>query len=109
MTEMTPARTEEKTHNASQLRLLRVIEALSGNEVFGLRLMDVASALKLSSPTVLRDLWALEASGWAQQMEDTRWRLAAKPIQVLNNFQWGLQSAGIKLADVQQRYTRIPD
>ena len=94
--------------NAAQLRLLLVIEALAGNEVFGLRLTDISNTLKAGAPTVLRDLQALEAGGWTQQMEDNKWRLAAKPIQVLTNFQWGLQSAGIKLNDVQQRYTRLP-
>lgn len=101
--------TEKKQKpNLAQLRLLLVIEVLSGNEVFGLRLTDVALALKTNAPTALRDLQALEAASWAQQMEDGKWRLAAKPIQVLTNFQWGLQSAGVKLNDVQQRYTRLP-
>lgn len=98
----------DKKFNAAQLRLLKVIETLSGNEVFGLRLRDVAQAVKASDPTVLRDLQTMEEGGWAQQMEDSKWRLAARPIQCLTNFQWGLQSAGIKLADVQQRYTRLP-
>lgn len=91
--------------NAAQLRLLLVIETLSGNEVFGMRLTDIALAINCAAPKVLRDLKALEAGGWAQQMDDSKWRLAAKPIQVLTNFQWGLQSAGIKLSDVQKNYT----
>lgn len=91
--------------NAAQIRLLAVIEVLSGNEVFGMRLTDISNAIKAGAPTVLRDLQALEAAGWAQQMDDSKWRLAAKPIQVLTNFQWGLQSAGIKLSDVQKNYT----
>lgn len=98
----------DKQHNRAQLRLLQVIEALAGNEVFGLRLTDICNLIKVGAPTVLRDLQALEDGGWAQQMEDGKWRLAAKPIQVLNSFQWGLQSAGLKLNDVQQRYTRLP-
>lgn len=93
--------------NAAQLRLLQVIEALSGNEVFGLRLTDISKTLKAGDSTVLRDLQAMESVGWAQQMDDGKWRLAAKPIQVLTNFHWGLQSAGTKVADVQQRYTRL--
>lgn len=103
--------TEKKPHRG-QVRLLSVIEMLSGNEVFGLRLKDITDAIattedKASTTTILHDLEALEARGWAQQMEDGKWRLAAKPIQVLHNFQYGLQSAGIKLSDVQQRYSRI--
>lgn len=103
-----PATNAAAGMNAAQLRLLLVIEALSGNEVFGMRLTDIALAVKGGAPTVLRDLKTLEAGGWAQQLDDSKWRLAAKPIQVLTNFQWGLQSAGIKLSDVQQNYTRVP-
>lgn len=100
--------TEKAKPNAAQVRLLQVIEALAGNEVFGQRLTDVSNTLKVGAPTVLRDLQALESAGWAQQMSDGKWRLAAKPIQVLTNFQWGLQSATDKLNEVQQRYTRLP-
>ena len=72
-----------------------------------MRLTDIASSLALAPPMVLRDLQTLEIGGWAQQMEDGKWRLAAKPIQVLTNFQWGLQSAGIKLSNVQQTYAKV--
>lgn len=101
-----------KKPNGGQVRLLALIEQLVGHEVFGLRLKDITDALagtedKASTTTILHDLRALESRGWAQQMEDGKWRLAAKPIQVLHNFQYGLQSAGIKLSDVQQRYSRV--
>lgn len=97
---------EKKTGCAPQLRLLKVIEILSGNEVFGMRLADIAKAIEVTPPMALRDLQSLERGGWAQQIEDSRWRLAAKPFQLLANLQWGLQNAGARLADVQQRYTR---
>lgn len=102
-----------KKYNAAQLRLLLVIEILSGNEVFGMRLKDVVesltkSGIKVSTATVLHDLEALQKGGWAQQMEDTKWRLDVKPIQVLTNFQFGLSSSGNKVNEVQQRYTRLP-
>ena len=95
-----------------QVRLLTVIEILSGNEVFGMRLKEIAEAVvgsghRTTTATVLRDLQSLQAAGWAQQLDDNKWRLAAKPIQVLTNFQWGLQNASGKLAEVQQRYTRL--
>lgn len=97
---------EQKKTNACQSRLLLVIEALSGHEVFGTRLVDLAKAVDSTQSTVLRDLGTLEAAGWAQQMEDGKWRLGAKPIQVLTNFHWGLQSASQKVAEVQHNYTR---
>ena len=99
----------EPRANEAQLRLLQVVEVLSGNEVFGMRLTDVADALKISAPTALRDLRTLEAGRWAQQLDDNKWRLAAKPIQILSNFQAGLQNATEKLREVQQRYTCLPN
>jgi DNA-binding IclR family transcriptional regulator len=98
----------DQSHNAAQLRLLLLIEALAGNEVFGMRLTDAAAAVKTGAPAVLRDLRALEHAGWAQQLDDGKWRLASKPIQVLNAFQWGLQCAGVRIQDVERNYTRKP-
>lgn len=99
---------EDRRHNAAQLRVLQVIEVLSGNEVFGMRLTDIAKAMRTPAPTTLRDLQAAEAGGWTQQLEDGKWRLAAKAIQTLTNFQFGLQSAAHKVDEVKQRYTRLP-
>ncbi|MDR2924431.1 MAG: hypothetical protein LBU76_00460 [Azoarcus sp.] len=98
---MTPA-------NASHLRLLSVIEALSGNEVFGIRLRDVAQAVGVIDSTALRDLETLAAAGWAQKQPDSKWRLSAKPIQLLLNFQSGLARAESGVAEVRQNYTRKP-
>lgn len=99
---------ETKAGNGSQLRLLQVIEALSGNEVFGVRLTDVAQAVASSAPNVLRDLQTLARAGWTEQLGDGKWRLAAKPIQIAVSFQWGLAEAQAKVAEVEQRYTRRP-
>jgi DNA-binding IclR family transcriptional regulator len=94
--------------NASQLRLLTVIEALSGNEVFGARLRDLARAVGVIDSTALRDLETLAAAGWAQKLPDNRWRLAAKPIQLLINFQSGLARAEEQVGEVRRNYTRKP-
>lgn len=101
-----------KRVNGAQTRLMRVIEILSGHEVFRLRLVDVHQALaaagvNVTVSTVLHDLEALEAGGWAEQIDDSKWRLSAKPFQLLTNLQWGLQSAGSQVSEVQQRYTRL--
>lgn len=99
---------------AAQVRLLIVIEILSGNEVFGINLKDVTAALaesgfKVSSSTVLHDLEALEAGRWAERFTDdkNKWRLSVKPYQILNNLTWGLQNATRKVGEAQHNYTRL--
>ena len=99
---------DKKALGGAQTRLLKVIEALSGHEVFGVRLKEVALAVKASDPTVLRDLQTLEASGWAKQDEDGKWRLGQKPVQIATNFTWGLTKAKQAVLETEQRYTRIP-
>lgn len=101
-------RDDKKNLGSAQLRLLAVIEALSGHEVFGLRLRDVALAVKASDPTVLRDLNTLAEKGWARQDESGKWRLGAKPVQIATNFTWGLTQAKQQIAETEQRYTRTP-
>jgi DNA-binding IclR family transcriptional regulator len=92
----------------SAARLLLVIEALSGNEVFGARLKDLSAAVGAGEHSVLRDLQTLEACGWAEQMADKKWRLSAKPIQILNRFQSGLTEAENRVSEARQNYTRTP-
>ncbi|MDR1424282.1 MAG: helix-turn-helix domain-containing protein [Azoarcus sp.] len=95
---------------SAQARLLAVIEALAGHEVDGLTLTDVAAALGGITPsTVLRDMAELEAAGWARRVPGTkRWALAARPIQLLINFQSGLARAKQRIAEVESNYTRLP-
>lgn len=93
----------------AQLRLLEVIETLAGHEVFGLRLRDVATAVKASDPTALRDLQTLAEKGWAVQDDSGKWRLGPKPVQISNAFTWGIASARRKVDETEQRYTREPN
>jgi DNA-binding IclR family transcriptional regulator len=93
---------------AAQSRLLLVVEALAGSEVFGQRLSDIAQAAGASMPTTLRDLRTLAASGWAAQDEDGRWRLTSRPLQIIFDFQAGLASAHQRVEAVGHNYTRQP-
>lgn len=92
----------------AQLRLLKVMEALSGHEVFGIRLKEVSAAVQASDPTVLRDLNTLASAGWAKQDDSGRWRLDTKLVQIATNFAWGMSAANQKMNEIQQRYTRMP-
>ena len=96
------------THNAAQLRLLDVIRALAGNEVYGLRLADIARKVGAGEPIVLRDLLCLAHKGWAMQDPEKRWRLGHEPVQIAVQFSYGLREAQNRLAEVEQRYTRLP-
>ncbi|MDR3087972.1 MAG: hypothetical protein LBU45_08515 [Azoarcus sp.] len=93
---------------AAHTRLLSVIEAISGHEVRGLRLVEVARAVGCIESTALRDLESLEGAGWAQRLPDGRWCLAPRPLQILFNFQAGLSRASERVAEVRQNYTRVP-
>lgn len=94
--------------NAAQLRLLEVIRALSGHEVFGRRLVDLAADLKQPEPVVLRDLEALAVAGWATRDDGKRWRLGPAVVQIAVQFYLGLQNARNAIDETQQRYTRTP-
>ena len=96
------------THNGAQLRLLDVIRALAGHEVFGRRLTDLAADIGTSEPVVLRDLQALSARGWAVQDASKLWRLGPEPVQIAVQFSVGLRAAQAKVSEVEQRYTRLP-
>jgi DNA-binding IclR family transcriptional regulator len=100
---------EKKNLGNAQLRLLKVIEALSGHEVFGIRLKEVAETVQSSAPTVLRDLQALESSGYARQDENGLWRLDTRLVQIATHFYWGIQAAGQRIEEIHQRYTRKPE
>lgn len=94
--------------NAAQLRLLDVIKGLSGHEVFGRRLVDLAADLKQPEPVVLRDLEALAVAGWATRDDGKRWRLGPAVVQIAVQFYLGLQNARNAIDETQQRYTRTP-
>lgn len=100
---------EKNNLGVAQMRLLDVIETLSGHEVHGLCLRDVSTAVKAGDSTVLRDLRTLSEKGWARQDGNGLWRLGPKPVQIATNFAWGLTKAKQDVAETEQRYTRIPN
>ncbi|MDR1063628.1 MAG: hypothetical protein LBL48_06815 [Azoarcus sp.] len=96
---------------SAQMRVLQLVEILAGNEIQGMRLKDISAALLFDAPnpsTTLRDLRALEAAGWAQKLPDNRWRLGAKPIQILHHFNSGLVRAVEAVNEIRVNYTRTP-
>lgn len=94
--------------NEAQARILRLIEALAGHEVFGRRVKDLAEDLGQSEPTTCRDLKVAVAAGWARQREDGLYSLATKPVQIATAFAYGIKQAHDKVGEIEQRYTRMP-
>lgn len=99
---------KETGRNDAQVRVLKLIEALAGHEVFGRRLKDLAEDLGESEPTTCRDLKAAISAGWARQRDDGLYSLATKPVQIATAFAYGIKQAHDKVGEIEQRYTRMP-
>jgi DNA-binding IclR family transcriptional regulator len=90
-----------------QQRLLRVILALSGNEIEGLAPGDVAKLAGGTPPQVTRDLANLRHIGWAEQLPNThRWRLGPELVQLATRHMTALDRARCRLDETTNRYSR---
>lgn len=100
----------ERPDRESQRRAWRLLRVLAPHTVNGLRLIDVAKALGVSSPTALRDLDAAAEEGIAQRIPhmDNRWTLGPQVVQIAIAFQGDLQRTQDRIAEIEQRYTREP-
>lgn len=101
---------DERYLNASQQRILRVMLALSGQEVNGLAPGEIAKGLGLDPSMLTRDLANLEIAGLAEEIIGTggRWRLSPKLIQIGVAMQLAVEEAERKLGETVHRYTRTP-
>lgn len=89
-------------------RVLRLVEALAGNEFSGMSVSDLQQATGTRSDQVVRDLANLVEANWAERMENGRYRLAARPVQIALAFSSALSRAETDLATLKNRYTRQP-
>jgi DNA-binding IclR family transcriptional regulator len=95
--------------NESQQRVLRVLLALSGQELSGLAPGELAKGLGISPSHVTRDLANLHAAGLAEEIVGLgRWRLTPKLIQIGVAMQLAVEEAERKLEETRLRYTRAP-
>lgn len=104
---MTPTRSTDYTSSCQQ-RVLKVLLALAGHEFEGMAPKDLGQAVGTSLQNITRDLDNLRTAGLAEPLENGRWRLGPKLVQVAVAFQMHLARAQDRLAEVQQRYTRNP-
>jgi DNA-binding IclR family transcriptional regulator len=105
---MTPG---AKPDRQSVRRTLRLIAILAGHSVTGLRLQQIAAALKTSPPNALRDLQVMAEEGWAERLPTDKdlWRLTPKPIQIARAHDLEMQRQRQKIDEIDQRYTREPN
>ncbi len=96
------------TGNQSQRRVLRLQFLLQGHVMDGLRLKQLADALRAAPPTVLRDLELLADEGIAERIpgRDECWRLTPRLIQLARAHEQELARMHQRLSETEQRYSR---
>lgn len=91
--------------NATQQRLLQLVDLLAGHELQGLLPGEIAKALAVGASTVTRDLDNLRTAGWAELTpKGDRWRLSPHVIQHSLRYATALDAGRQQWRDVQQRY-----
>lgn len=98
----------DKYHNTAQQRILKVMLALAGHEVEGLKPTALAKGLNVPAANITRDLENLLIAGLAEKLESGAWRLAPKLVQVSISYSSNLDKARRKLDEVTNRYSRTP-
>lgn len=98
--------TDTQVNCAVQERGYRVLLLLAGHEMEGLAPSDLSKAIGTSQPNVHRDLRVLQKMGLAEQLDNGRWRLGPKLVQIALAFQTRIAAARQRLDETQQRYSR---
>lgn len=94
--------------NDAQQRALRALLVLAGHELEGLSPSQFAKALQITASLATRDLWNLQATGFAEQLANGNWRLAPKPVQIALAYQRGLADIQARVDEINNRFTREP-
>lgn len=102
--------TAPKQDRQSARRAIRALFILQGHVTHGLRLTQIAEALKTSLPNALRDLDVLAEEGVAERHPEHRdyWRLTPKlgQIAAASEREWAREHERIN--EFRQRHTREP-
>lgn len=88
----------------AQVRVLALVDKLVGHEVMGLSTKEVTEKAGYSAATVFRDLQNLQIAGWAEQMDDGRWRLSVNAARMLRKINDGLNTALSKVNEARRAY-----
>lgn len=86
-----------------------ISRALAGHETNGLRVIDLAQGLRLLPSTTHRTLQAMIAVGFAEQLDDEKYRLGPAFVQIAVAHAEGLAKAEIRIAEIKNRFSRTPN
>lgn len=91
-------------------RVCQLILSMAGHEVMGVRNSELADAMRVSRPTITRDLAALEKIGIVEEIPGMtgRWRLGPKIIQVSRAHAESMARVKSNIAEIEQRFSRSP-
>ena len=91
-------------------RALRILFVLQGHTLDGLRLKQIADAIKATPSTALRDLEVLMDEGIVERIpgRDEYWRLSPRLIQLSRAHEQELMRYRQRLDETEQRYSRSP-
>lgn len=91
-------------------RVFEIVLLMAGHEFNGVRNSELAEALKISRPTVTRDLAALLKIGVVEEIPGLkgRWRLGPKIVQISRAHAEGLARVKHAVLEIEQRFSRTP-
>ncbi|MBS0212340.1 MAG: helix-turn-helix domain-containing protein [Proteobacteria bacterium] len=91
-------------------RAFAILFALQGHSFQGLRLTQVAQAIRASAPTALRTLEVLAQAGIAERIpgDEQSWRLSPRLVQVAIAHHDEAQRLHRSVDEFDRRYTRLP-
>jgi len=92
--------------NAAQQRVLQMLMRLAGHEIDGIAPTELAQALRTSASNITRDLANLREAGMAEPLDNGRWRLTPRVVQVSLAAGAAFARAQDRLDEARQRFTR---
>lgn len=92
-------------------RAFTVVFALQGHSFEGVRLKQLAEAVRESATTTLRTLEVLADEGIAERIpgRDEFWRLSPRLIQLARAHEQEMARVRARLDETEQRYSRAPN
>lgn len=96
--------TQTKTKpNASALRILSIIDLLKGRSLNGLSHGEIAKSLKTNPTNVSRDLSTLIESGFVGRLENDRYALSVKFLQIARAHEIEMHGAKGRINELESR------
>lgn len=100
--------TDKRQSQAPMRRAFRLLFVMQGHAFDGLRLTQIATAMRESPCTTHRDLAIMAEEGMAERIPGAEecWRLSPKLAQVAVAHYEEMQRVEQRVAEINQRYTR---